>query len=309
MSVELRKIRMDGGTQSRAAINEATVAEYAEAMANPETVFPPVVVFFDGKDYWLADGFHRVAAWTQLGRTDIPAEIRQGDLRRAILYSLSANSTHGLHRTNEDKRRAVNVLLGDPEWMAWSDREIAKVCGVSHPFVSGLREAVTGNVTSENRAYTTKHGTPATMNTAKIGAVSKPDQEPQPQQNNVVALPSQPAKAEQSKPDQEPADPARKALAKLTPDALMDEVIGLQAENAELRASTKAQKLEIAELKSKLKEATAEDLGAAVGRLQRRLDQANFTRDEAMKTAKREEYKRTQAEKRVAELEGMGIAI
>ena len=41
---------------------------------------------------------------------------------------------------------------------------------------SGIR-TVTGNVASENRVYTTKHGTPATMNTANIGAASKPDQE------------------------------------------------------------------------------------------------------------------------------------
>jgi hypothetical protein len=32
-------------------------------------------------------------------------------------------------RTNEDKRRAVETLLRDEEWAAWSDRKIAKVAG------------------------------------------------------------------------------------------------------------------------------------------------------------------------------------
>lgn len=54
----LRSIRIDGGTQSRAELNNTTVDEYTEAMLEGDT-FPPIVVFFDGSSYWLADGFHR----------------------------------------------------------------------------------------------------------------------------------------------------------------------------------------------------------------------------------------------------------
>lgn len=64
---------------------------------------------------------------------------------------------------------AVLTLLEDAEWATWSDREIARRCAVSHPFVAALRGSVTGNVTSDARDYTTKHGTTATMNTANIG--------------------------------------------------------------------------------------------------------------------------------------------
>lgn len=143
--IELSKIRTDGGTQSRAAINQETVAEYAEVMRQPETVFPPVVVYFDGKEYWLADGFHRVEAWREIGRVEIPADVRQGDRRQAVLHSCAANAAHGLRRTNDDKRRAVMTLLEDDEWSKWSDREIARRCGVTHPFVSKLRNGEGGN--------------------------------------------------------------------------------------------------------------------------------------------------------------------
>ena len=51
-------IRIDGGTQSRVKIRTDVVDDYAEHMANG-AVFPPGVAFFDGKEYWLADGFHR----------------------------------------------------------------------------------------------------------------------------------------------------------------------------------------------------------------------------------------------------------
>jgi hypothetical protein len=45
----------------------------------------------------------------------------------------------GWGRTHDDKRRAVLTLLNDPEWSKWSDREIARLCAVSHEFVRKLR--------------------------------------------------------------------------------------------------------------------------------------------------------------------------
>ena len=69
---------------------------------------------FDGTDYWLADGFHRFWAAKEAGLTEIYEEIHPGTLRDAILFSLSANSKHGLRRTNADKRKAVQTLLDDP---------------------------------------------------------------------------------------------------------------------------------------------------------------------------------------------------
>ncbi|MCU4654354.1 hypothetical protein N8I71_16055 [Roseibacterium sp. SDUM158016] len=119
--LEITEIRTDGGTQSRVALCEETVSQYAEAMEDPNTVFPPVIVYFDGVDHWLADGFHRFAAWERIGRTDIPADVRKGDRRQAILHSVAANTRHGLRRTNDDKRRAVLMLLKDAEWTQWSD--------------------------------------------------------------------------------------------------------------------------------------------------------------------------------------------
>ena len=61
--------------------------------------FPPVIVFREGDDYWLADGFHRVAARRQAGIRHIEAEIREGTKRDAVLYAAGANAHHGLRRT------------------------------------------------------------------------------------------------------------------------------------------------------------------------------------------------------------------
>ena len=97
------------------------------------------------------------------------------------LWGGGANALHGLRRTNEDKRRAVTVLLTDEEWAKWSDREIARRAAVSNAFVTLLRRSLL-TVNSEEeptaeRTYTTKHGTVATMRTDNIGAKPLADDE------------------------------------------------------------------------------------------------------------------------------------
>lgn len=137
-AVELRLIATDTSMQSRVKMDDATVAEYAAAMVDGDS-FPPIALFFDGAVYWVADGFHRVAAARAAKRDRIRAEIRHGDRRSAILASVGANASHGLRRTNADKRKAVSTLLEDAEWSTWSDRKIAEACGVSQTFVGSER--------------------------------------------------------------------------------------------------------------------------------------------------------------------------
>ena len=188
--INLKSIRIDGGTQSRVSINEDAVASYAEAMTEGATL-PPVVVFRDGADDWLADGFHRYRAHNRIGAVSIEADIRAGTLRDAVLYSVGANGKHGMPPSNADKRQAVSRLLGDAEWSAWSDREIAKQCEVGYTFVAKRRKELSlpaaGSEESTHRFYTTKHGTEATMDTsgqkdaaAKKKATTKPAPDAEP---------------------------------------------------------------------------------------------------------------------------------
>jgi hypothetical protein len=128
-------IRIDGGTQFRVTLSQPTIDDYAEAIGEG-VEFPAVVVFEDGDAYWLADGFHRHAAYRRAGKTEIPAEVRAGGLRAAVLHSLSANRDHGLRRTNDDKRKAVVFALRDPELRKLSQHKIAAMCGVTQAMVS-----------------------------------------------------------------------------------------------------------------------------------------------------------------------------
>jgi len=138
MKLALDKIRIDGGTQSRAKIDNKTVKEYAEAMKNGDK-FPPVIVFYDEHDYWLADGFQRYEACLSNNFDKIDCKKINGTKRDAILYSVGANATHGQRRKNPDKHKAVITLLEDEEWREWSDKIIAEKCFVSVTLVYTIR--------------------------------------------------------------------------------------------------------------------------------------------------------------------------
>jgi hypothetical protein len=146
--IPLDRIVTDNESQARVKIHTSVVRQYADAMteqlAEGGLRFPPVVLFSDERDYWLDDGFHRVLAARKAGLTEILAEIRSSSRRDALLHSITSNTTHGLPRSNADKRRAVGLLLADAEWNRWSDREISRRCQVDHKVVSRLRAIVSG---------------------------------------------------------------------------------------------------------------------------------------------------------------------
>lgn len=160
-----KHIRIDGGTQTRESLDESVVSEYAEVMQSGES-FEPCVVFYDGSNNWLADGFHRYFAAVKTGKS-LVCEQRQGSKRDAIFYSTGANGTHGLRRSNQTKRNAVTKLLEDAEWSARSDNWIADHCKVSHPFVAGIRKEVTCNISSQTERVA-RDG--RVINTENIGA-------------------------------------------------------------------------------------------------------------------------------------------
>lgn len=125
--------------QTRVALSEDTVEDYAEAMRG-KAKFPPVTVFADAErdTLWLADGFHRVAAAEADGYKAVKAEVIPGTFADALKHALGANANHGLRRSNADKQKALE--------MAWANRRelwprkdkadpsaavLAEACGIS----------------------------------------------------------------------------------------------------------------------------------------------------------------------------------
>lgn len=251
-TLNIKTIRIDGGTQSRAEINSATVAEYGEALKEGIT-FPPVTVFFDGTDYWLADGFHRFLAHNTADKASIAADVRTGTQRDAQLFSFGVNAEHGLRRTNADKRKAVESMLSDVEWAQLSDREIAKSCAVSHTYVAAIRSpkpaATPTSTATAKPAPAVDKGTVTKVEPAATG--------------NVASAPDAPAVKSQAQQDaDQAADDAHGDV---------DTIVMLE----ELQADNKA-------LQAKLAAATATDAGAEIVKWQQLCQVARNRQNELM---------------------------
>lgn len=170
MKLELAAIRLDGGTQARVGLDQDVVMEYSENLKEGDK-FPPMVVFFDGSDHWLADGFHRYFARKANGELEADFDVKEGTQRDAQLYACGANGKRGLKLNSSDIRRIITLMLQDKEWGKWSDSQIAKHIGVSSMTVGRVRHALEEAGKMEQKTtkkYVDKHGNTGEMNTGKL---------------------------------------------------------------------------------------------------------------------------------------------
>lgn len=150
---DLGTIRLDGGTQPRGHMNHEVVQRYADAL-EAGAHFPPLTVFFDGENYWLADGFHRTAAYRMRGITSVPVQYVSGSLRDAQWFSFSVNAAHGYPRTDTDVEKIMARIFLDPEWQDMPVRAIADHVGISPTSVFYYRDRYLYNAKRKTAAPT-----------------------------------------------------------------------------------------------------------------------------------------------------------
>lgn len=161
----LYKIRTDGGTQARVKLNQELVNKYAEQMKDGDK-FPPITVFNDGSDNWLADGFHRFFAHKANEETMVEADVISGTLEDATLYAFAANAKRGMSMSDEDNRNVITLMLKHPKWSLWSDREISRHVGVSNTTVGRVKQSL--NLPKEDVVKYNKNGKEYEMKTEKL---------------------------------------------------------------------------------------------------------------------------------------------
>jgi hypothetical protein len=170
---------LDPAVHVRAKTDQKRVEQYSIAYVAGDPL-PAVDVFFDGTAYYVANGYHRVPARKKAGFDEILCNIRKGGKREAILFALGQD--RNLPRSNADKVKAATQLLNDPEWRAWSDAVIGRLCDVTPQFIGKLGKKLGVRKTIRK----TKAG--RTINVSKMGAkgkhpadpAKKPDAKPQP---------------------------------------------------------------------------------------------------------------------------------
>lgn len=229
--LRLDHVRIDGDTQPRTDIDHNLVDEYASAYLSGVEL-PPVVVFFDGANYWLADGFHRWWASRKAERKTIACEIRHGMQADAQWFSYAANQTHGLRRSNADKAKAVRSALLHPNCAKMSDGAVAAYLGVSDRMVAKYRAELTPK-DSESTTRTGRDG--RKIDTARIGKGKAAEP------GDLPKLPEQPEKRE-TKPTSEPA----KTTAKTSQfaEAMQESLSKMWAEHRSTSAAVVASVLE-----------------------------------------------------------------
>ena len=138
ISVPLDQCTLDSRLQMRAALHFDVIEEYAGVIDS----LPPCKAIRIGEHYWITDGWHSYHAHKKANRDEIMVSYREGTFVDALVEAAGANHTHGMRRTNDDKRRAVRALLSEQSWASKSDRLIADTCHVSNHLVSSVREEI-----------------------------------------------------------------------------------------------------------------------------------------------------------------------
>ncbi len=167
-SLEICKIRKDGQTQHRSALQFSVIAEYA-ALMRAGVKFPPIRVWFDGADYWLSDGFQRVGACERIGVHHIKAEIHHGGLSDAQWDSYHANSTHGLRRTRADLEIVIRRALDHPKAATLSTVEIAKHLNLPEVTVRRWRRMLSSSYDEDKVRVVSRGKSTYLLKTADIG--------------------------------------------------------------------------------------------------------------------------------------------
>lgn len=143
-TIRLSSIVPDKKLWPRQGVDPDRVKEFKTLYKEEPEALPPVIVAEHPKKpgkYLLVDGWHRIAALQQLYRdAELPADVLPKDTDvYAEATRLSSISSKPL--TILEKRAAVRRLLD--EHPKWSDSQIARTAGVSHPFVGSQRKLLT----------------------------------------------------------------------------------------------------------------------------------------------------------------------
>jgi hypothetical protein len=140
--------------------------------------FPPIIVFHDGSEYWLADGFHRYFATKSNAKDEIEADVKTGTLQDAQLYAYGANSRRGLSMSDNDNRNIIIKMIQNPVWGRWTNAEIARHVGVSKMTVGRVKSSLPAPAVETKKVYTNKHGQEAVIETKNLGRKKEDKPEP-----------------------------------------------------------------------------------------------------------------------------------
>lgn len=151
VELPLNAIDLVADIYPREHVDSSRVELFAEMMSDDPNALPPVEAVRqatdDGERYILVDGRHRLEASRMIGRRTVPAKVLQAPagtdlMKLAYLRALETCTASSLPLRASERVTAVRRLLEMSPGL--SDREIARVVGVSHSTVAKYRQRATG---------------------------------------------------------------------------------------------------------------------------------------------------------------------
>lgn len=316
--IEIEKISTAGRLRQASPRQvEALKASIAEV-----GLLNPITVCAEGDGFVLVAGLHRLEACRALGWTGIAAVVVDLNEQRRIIAecdenlcgpTLTASERAEFTRRRKEAYEAIHPetvhgenqhtrsrQVGDSSEAPRFTADTAAATGQSERVVQ--RDAERGEKVSDE-ALAMIRGT--RLDTGKYLDTIK--NLPADEQLARVQADLEPAPPQPAEPVA-PVDPERRKIARMTTEAMIDEIIGLRASLVDESANASRMKRERDDLAAKLAEALAGDQGKTIGSLQSQLRAAKFARDEALAATKRMEHRLKKAEARVKELENMEVS-
>jgi hypothetical protein len=135
--IALNIVKADDKLQPRVGRDPEHQQRMARSYEEGEEVPPAVHLYYDGKFYWLADGFHRFHAMWSLRHLGakfqrIKAFVHRGTKEQAIACAAVANlDSRSKPMTDEDRKKAMWMLMDLPEWRKRSATALGKKFSLS----------------------------------------------------------------------------------------------------------------------------------------------------------------------------------
>jgi len=141
--IAISTLTCDPDLQVRVRLSKEAISQFAERMKTEADLkaFEAVIVYFDGTNYWLADGHHRVEAAKKSGHSNVWAIVRNGERKEALWTAITENSKHGVNLTRADRRRSIELII--EQWPEKSTTLIAEATKSSQSTVDRIKRQLT----------------------------------------------------------------------------------------------------------------------------------------------------------------------
>ena len=118
----------------------ASIVEALRQEIEATREYEPLSACFDGRDYWLFDGYHRIAAMQHLGFNACRIRIYRGSRRDALRRYIRDKLKSKGQGNRLVFKHCLRVLSEDPEWSYASSNDLSRLFGRKPAFFEALRE-------------------------------------------------------------------------------------------------------------------------------------------------------------------------